>query len=489
MACVVAFLLSNIPTFQLSAQGVLSQFSYDNLRLSGIQVDAGLIGASELVGTTAAGLRVDYGRIAPRVRLLLGLSYFHSQFDQASRDRFERRLDSIVNPSTPDNINLGRIALSDLIADIDFQLVFPQGRGITAYLGTDRNHVPAARGQRAGSAQEVNDPIRVGVLGAGAISQVAHLPVLRRLPGVEVVAICDNDVSKAQALASRFEVKDTYDDIEEVLRYANVDVVVICTPNHLHEIHVTSALAAGVHVLCERPLALTLAGIERALAASDRYGKRVMVGMNHRFRSDVQAVRGFLAGGDLGALQAVRGGWYTFQPSRGMLGWRLRREQAGGGAVLDLGLPLIDLGLWLAGWPAPKRISAHVMRPGMNAVEDMGSALVVCENGVSITMDVSWRHLGEGERFWFDIVGAKGSAMIQPLRIFKEQHGAAVDVTPTGATGRETQFTQSYRAEWMYFLAVIKGDVNAPPPRDQLALQRVLDAIYRSADEGRDVLL
>jgi predicted dehydrogenase len=157
--------------------------------------------------------------------------------------------------------------------------------------------------------------------------------------------------------------------------------------------------------------------------------------------------------------------------------------------MLDLGLPLIDLGLWLAGWPTPKRISAHLTRARKDAVEDMGSALIVCENGVSITVDVSWRHLGEGERFWFDIVGAKGSAMIQPLRIFKEQHGAAVDVTPTGATGRETQFIQSYRAEWMYFLAVIKGDVNAPPPRDQLALQRVLDAIYRSADEGRDVLL
>ena len=136
VAGVALALLSVSPTVRLAAQGVLSQFSYDNLRLSGIQVDAGLIGASELVGTTAAGLRVDYGRIAPRVRLLLGLSYFHSQFDQASRDRFERRLDSIVNPSTPDNINLGRIALSVLIADIDFQLVFPQGRGITAYLGT-----------------------------------------------------------------------------------------------------------------------------------------------------------------------------------------------------------------------------------------------------------------------------------------------------------------------------------------------------------------
>ncbi len=109
----------------------------------------------------------------------------------------------------------------------------------------------------------MNDPIRVGVLGAGAIAQVAHLPVLRRLPGVEVGAICDNDVGKAQALAARFDVKDTYDDIEEVLRYANVDVVVICTPNHLHEIHATAALAAGVHVLCERPLALTVAGVER----------------------------------------------------------------------------------------------------------------------------------------------------------------------------------------------------------------------------------
>jgi len=335
----------------------------------------------------------------------------------------------------------------------------------------------------------VNDPIRVGVLGAGGIAQVAHLPVLRKLPGVEVAAICDNDVGKAQALAARFEVKDTYDDIEEVLRYANVDVVVICTPNHLHEIHVTSALAAGVHVLCERPLALTLAGVERVLAASDKYGKRVMVGMNHRFRSDVQAVRGFLAGGDLGPLQAVRGGWYTFQPSRQMLGWRLRREQDAGRSLLAALLPLIDLAMWLAGRQTPKRISAHQTRSRKDAVEDMGSALIVCENSVSITMDVSWRHLGEGERFWFDIVGAKGSAMIQPLRIFKEQHGAAVDVTPTGATGRETQFIQSYRAEWMYFLAVIKGDVNAPPPRDQLALQRVLDAIYRSADEGRDILL
>jgi hypothetical protein len=131
----LVLVLSNIPTVQLSAQGVLNQFSYDELRLSGIQLDVGVLGASELTGATVGGIRIDYGRIAPKVRLLLGLSYFRSQFDQRSRRQFEERLDSIVNPSSPDSINLGRIALGDLIGDIDFQLVFPQGRGITAYIG------------------------------------------------------------------------------------------------------------------------------------------------------------------------------------------------------------------------------------------------------------------------------------------------------------------------------------------------------------------
>ena len=140
-------------------------------------------------------------------------------------------------------------------------------------------------------------------------------------------------------------------------------------------------------------------------------------------------------------------------------------------------------------WPAVKRVSAHLLSHGTEGIEDMGSALIVGENGMSLSIDVTWRHMGEGERFWFDLVGQKGSAGIAPLRVFKELHGTPADVTPTGASGRETMFTQSYRAEWTYFLAVIKGDVNAPPPKDQLTLHRVLEAVYRSSDEGHDVLL
>jgi len=135
-AALAALFLTAQPPDRLTAQGVLNQFSYENLRFSGIQLDVGLLGASDLTGSTVGGLRIDYGRIAPRVRLMFGLSYFRSQFDRQARDRFERRLDSIVNPSTPDSINLGRISLGDLIGDIDFQFVFPQGHGITAYIGT-----------------------------------------------------------------------------------------------------------------------------------------------------------------------------------------------------------------------------------------------------------------------------------------------------------------------------------------------------------------
>jgi hypothetical protein len=133
---VTILFLSIIPTFQLSAQGVLNDFSYDNLRLSGIQLDVGVLGASQLMGTTVGGVRLDFGRIAPKVRLLLGLSYFRSDFDSEALSRFEARLDSFVNPGTPDTVAVGQIRLGDIVGDVDLQLMFPQGSGITAYVGT-----------------------------------------------------------------------------------------------------------------------------------------------------------------------------------------------------------------------------------------------------------------------------------------------------------------------------------------------------------------
>jgi len=329
-------------------------------------------------------------------------------------------------------------------------------------------------------------PLRVGVVGAGAIAQVAHLPVLSRLQNVAVVGVCDSDLPKAAALAERFAIPDSFDDIEDLLRYTRPDAVVICTPNHLHEIHVAVALAAGAHVLCERPLALNTDGVQRILAARERAGKVVMVGMNHRFRGDVQAVRESVRRGDLGQLQAIRAGWYVFRPSRGGPDWRRRGAESGGGALFDLGLPLLDLSIWLAGGPEVRHVTTSLSR-GDARVEDSGCALLVCQGDLSVFIDVSWRHVGDTERFWVDLMGTKGAASIAPLRVFKELHGSAVNVTPTGAAGRENAFTQSYRSEWAHFLASVRGEVEAPNLGEQLVIQRLMAAIYRSAEEGRDV--
>ncbi len=136
-AAVSGVLLTAQPLNRLTAQGVLNEFSYENMRLSGIQLDVGVLGANQLMGTTIGGLRLDFGHIAPRVRFMLGLSYFKSEFDQEARTRFEQALDSIIiDPSGDDTIDVGRISLGDIIGDVDFQYLFPQGHGITAYVGT-----------------------------------------------------------------------------------------------------------------------------------------------------------------------------------------------------------------------------------------------------------------------------------------------------------------------------------------------------------------
>ena len=148
----------------------------------------------------------------------------------------------------------------------------------------------------------MKDTVRIGVVGAGAIAQLAHLPVLAKMRGAELCAICDNDRPKARALADRFGIPDVFTDIEDLLELDELDAVVVATPNHLHEPHVLSALAAKRHVLCERPLSLSSRGVERILAAAARADCRVTVANNHRYRTDVQTLSRFIQGGELGKI-------------------------------------------------------------------------------------------------------------------------------------------------------------------------------------------
>ena len=329
----------------------------------------------------------------------------------------------------------------------------------------------------------MSNPLRVGIIGSGAIVQVAHLPTLRKLKTVEVRAICDTDLPKARAIADRFGVANAFDDIEDLLGYEELDALVLCTPNHLHESHILAALSADLHVLVEKPLALSSASALKIAKAAEKSGKVVLVGMNHRYRPDVQLVRSFVQSGELGAVDSVRGSWHVFRPSRAQLGWRQKRELSGGGAMLDLGLTMLDLAFWLAGNPVPERVTAAL--DVERGVEQSGSAFVVCEGGTSVFVDVTWHHIGPGERFGVGLRGSKGTAAINPLMVWKELNGVAVDVSPTGSISRETAYTASFRAEWAHFQAAVRGEAAVPSLQEHVTLHRVVDAIYRSALEGK----
>ena len=331
-------------------------------------------------------------------------------------------------------------------------------------------------------------PIRIAVIGLGAIAQTAHLPVLAKMRGVQIVALCDNDLGKARSLAQRFSVPDTFGDIDDLLEGEVLDAAVVATPNHLHEPHALSALRAGLHVLCERPFALTSRGVERILAAAKKADRKVFVANNHRFRSEVQTLRAFIQGGELGTLHSVRAGAYRLHST--VVPWRMRRAESGGGAFFELGLPLLDLAAWLANFPQPLRVSATMDRArGANAVEDALFVFAECADGFTVTLDVNWRYVGEGDRWWFEVLGTRGSARLSPLRIVKELNGIPTDVSPSGASQRESPFIQSYRAELAHFLAVLREETPYVSPDDQLLVYRGLEGIYKAAEDGKEIRL
>jgi predicted dehydrogenase len=235
-------------------------------------------------------------------------------------------------------------------------------------------------------------------------------------------------------------------------------------------------------------MALTARGAERIVNAAERAGRKVLVANNHRFRSDVQALSGFLRGNELGKLSGIRAGAYYHR--RADQGWRQRRVESGGGAFFDYGVPLLDLALWLADNPEPERVTAHLERGGTkNAVVEWMLVHLRCANGAVFAFDVQGSYVGEEERWWFETISTRGSTRLAPLRVVKELHGRPTDVSPRGAAARESAFIQSYRAELAHFAAVIAEEAEYEAPVDQVMLHRIVEGIYKSAEEGKEIRL
>src|SRR5688572_20585104 len=323
--------------------------------------------------------------------------------------------------------------------------------------------------------------LRVGLLGLGAIAQVVHLPVLHSLEGVTLAGVCDVDRPKATAIANRFGGPRIYLKHEEVFKDPEIDAVVICTPSYLHNTQAIAALEAGKHVLIEKPLSIRAEDAEEVLKVAERTGKTLMVAMNNRYRPDIQALKPFASGGELGNLFLVRGAWLNKKVRVIRPTWRHRKETAGGGAMMDLGVQTLDLAMWFLDFPRATSVFAH-MHPGEGMeVEDTVAIVVRLENGAAVSLSLSWSLVAERDRHYMRLLGTRGSGSIQPLAVYKELEHGMLDVTPSVPPGRENMYTASYREELTDFVEIVRGTRPYAPPVEQVQLMKIVAAAYRSA--------
>jgi predicted dehydrogenase len=277
-----------------------------------------------------------------------------------------------------------------------------------------------------------------------------------------------------------------------MLLLEELDAIDVCLPSHEHAAAVIRCLEAGKHVLCEKPLGLTSREVDDVLAAHEKSGRHLVVGMNNRYRDDSILLRNFIQDGALGDVFHARAGWLKRRERIKPGAWQYDRSKSGGGVVMDLGIQLLDLVLWLCGYPRPERVTAsfYYHTPVVD-VEDTAVIALTCAGGLSISLDVSWHfHVDKQEYDHFvELYGTSGSGLLNPLRVFQHLYDNLVNVTPQAQRRIGNIYMESYERELAFFTGVVAGREKPPSLLEQRVLARTLDAVRTSADEGREVRL
>ena len=353
--------------------------------------------------------------------------------------------------------------------------------------------------------------LRVAVIGVGGVG-AAHAHAFAAHPDVDLVALVDPAPARRDAVAAELGVPRVLDDWREIVGADDVDAVSVALPNALHAPVTIAALGAGLHVLCEKPLATTIADARAMVAAARDAGRVLQVPFNHRQRGDVAFVQRYLSDPGIGAIYHVRASWRR-RAGIGAAGWFRSRELAGGGALIDLGPHVLDLVLHLLGEPAVRTASAAVhgrlgaagygrqrttprIADGDDAfdVEDLATAFLRLDGDVSLQFEISWAgHADDDEDISLELLGVDGGVRLfsrwyateGTVQVFRDVGGVPAVIRPA-VDGRGGDHHSVVRD----FVAAIRS--GAWSEHDgSLALRRteVLDAIYRSASAGKEVEL
>lgn len=332
--------------------------------------------------------------------------------------------------------------------------------------------------------------VRIAVVGAGAVAQINHIPAYSKIEGVEVVSICDIDGEKARRVAQRFGIPDSCSDHEKLFASKDLDAVDVCVPNHLHAPMSIAALNAGKHVLCEKPFSRNPGEAARMVAAAEKNKCVLMAAFNNRYRNDAQILKTFMDQGEVGRIFYAKCGWLIKHTAWDAASWKAQKRFAGGGVLIDLGVQMLDLALWILGMPEVATVSAATStRPGVDEVESNAAAFLRLRNGTTLTLEVGWSLLMEKDFAYVNLFGEHGAALLNPLRLHREMHGNLVNVTPETESIRN-MYKASYENEIAHFVDCVRtGRKPLSSGEEAVQVLKVLEAIYKSAESGREVKL
>jgi len=353
--------------------------------------------------------------------------------------------------------------------------------------------------------------IRVGVIGTSWWADLEHLPGLRARGDVEVAALCGRDPEKLRALAARHGVPRTETDWRALVEGGGLDALVVATPNATHHAIASAALEAGLHVICEKPLAMT-AALARDLAARARARRRAALTFyTHRTVGAAAQVKRLVDRGFLGTPLTVVASYATgsqLKPGK-PLSWRMRRAEAGTGALGDIGSHVVDLARWwvgeLSAVVAEWQVAAIARDGGAADADDATAFLARFASGAQGVFHATKLAAGRGNCQRVELHGTLGQLVyeadpgIDPTwegRVLAGRPGetrlAPVPLDADLAAGlagvpERASRDEAYRRLTDPFFAAVRaggGDVS-PGFDDGAAVQAVLDAVARSAEEGR----
>jgi predicted dehydrogenase len=330
------------------------------------------------------------------------------------------------------------------------------------------------------------DEVKVAIIGLGSVAQLVHLPNLSKIKSVKLQSVAEVKASRRRAIAEKYNIPENYKDHKELLEKSDVDTVIITTPTGSHKDIAIDCLNAKKDVLVEKPIARTYKEASAIVQAAKKNKKKLMAGMNLRFRPDTLLLKSLIQSGEIGDPFYAKAVWIRRQSSEEK--WFMRREEAGGGVILDLGISLLDISLWLLDYPDVKLLSTQNYYQNTKTIEDTSLSFIRCSDSKIINIETSWALPVEKDEFKLSIYGSKGSVTSTPLHLYKKVEDKFVDLKPNLSDTPSQLFNKSYLNELKSFIGAVRG-LNPLFSTGETAVERlkVIEAMYKSAKKNQEI--